>query len=229
MDQLELVLTICLYILSIVTALILGMISRRFSEQALRLGISIHVALIALAIVIYIVFPEADAWHYALLLSVCSGLSLSGWVLRSPSANTFIKAYFGSWLLSILVFLWSPSLLFYTISGHLSEFRSELEFHLGSNTYLTEQQSMLNTGKSPGGFKVIRKYGIYNKTLVRNLNFAEAPVQARLEEIRADSMVIHATLADGRIQSIGFHPGMKKNSIVRKPGNKPLQQAPPHP
>lgn len=229
MDQLELVLTICLYILSIVTALILGMISRRLSEQGLRLGLSIHVALIALTVVFLFAFPEAQAWHYTMLLAVCTGLSLSGWILRSSAGKKIVKAYFGVFLLSIPVFLWSPSLLFYSISGHLSEFRPELEFHLGSNTYLTEQQSMLNTGRAPTGFKVIRKYGIYNKTLVRNLNFGQTPLQARLEEIRPDSMVIHATLANGRTQSIGFKPGMKKNSIVRKPVQRPSLQTPPQP
>lgn len=225
MDQLQLVLTICLYILSIVAALILGLISRRFSDSALRLGLCIHAGLIALTFLFFLVFAEISTWHYLLLLSVCSGLALSGWVLRSPTVNKLLKAYIGAWLLSIPIFLWSPSLLFYSISGHLSDYRPELEFHLGSNTFLTEQQSMLNTGTSPGVFKVIRKYGIYNKTLVRNLDFGLTPVQARLEEIGQDSMVIHATLADGTSRSIGFHPGMKKNTITRKP--QPLNPARP--
>lgn len=221
MDQIELVLTICLYILSIVAALILGMISKRFSEPALRLGLSIHVGLIALTLLFFLAFVEISTWHYLMLLSVCSGLALSGWVLRSPTVHKALKAYFGAWLLTVLLFLWSPSLLFYTISGHLSDYRPELEFHLGSNTFLTEQQSMLNTGTSSGRFKVIRKYGIYNKTLVRNLDFGQTPVQARLEEISQDSMVIHAALADGSTRSLGFNPGMKKNSIVRKPVRQP--------
>lgn len=217
MDQLQLILTICLYILSIVATLILGMVSGRFGPAAFRLGMAIHGGLLGLTALFYLAFREIPAWHYLLLTSVCSGLALSGWALRSPTLNRAWKTYFAAWLISIPVFLWSPSLLFYSISGHLSEYRPELEIHLGSNTYLTEQQSMLNTGETPSGFKVIRKYGIYNKTLVRNLDFGRTPVQARLEEVDKDSLVIHATLSDGSSRSIGFNPGMKKNTITRKP------------
>lgn len=222
MDATILIFTICLYILSIVSGLLLGMISGKFKPDDFKKPFIFHIVLIAAAIAFQLFIPGEEASDYILLTAICSGVSLSGWVLRSRYHRMLIKIYFSVYLLSIPIFLWSPSLLFYSISGHYSDYRPEHELHMSSNYYLTEQQSMLKKYQRKTSYKIIRKFGIYNKTLIRNIPFEVPPVEASLEEINPDSMVLHTRNADGSRLDYGFKPGMKKNIIERKSNNKQI-------
>ncbi len=220
MNPLQLIVTICAYILAVVFSLLLGMAARRFSADTFRLPAALHGILLFLYATFAVVFSGFSWTGYFLLAALCSGLSLSVWALRNKDLPWAFKAYFGAYLLSLLVFLWSPSLLFYSISGNLDKYRPEQQFHLEGNTFLVEQQSMLNHDTLATRYKVIRKYGIYNKTLVRNLDFGERVTTVSLDSMHADTIVLSTTLRSGQIKKTGFRPGIKKNTITRKVGTQ---------
>ncbi|MFM9008116.1 MAG: hypothetical protein ACKOQY_02645 [Bacteroidota bacterium] len=216
MNAILLVTTICSYILSIVLSLLLGMISRRLNPNGLRVGLALNGCLLALALMAFLTgYPNGMAGPL-LLGGVCSGLALSGWALRNTLLPFALRLYLGSYLISVIVFMWSPSLLFYTISGHFNEYRPEHQVHLRGNHYLVEQQSMLQGTPGEGGYKVIRKYGIYNKTLTRDLHPRAIPRTASLTELGPDSLRIDLRYDDSSTESIHFRSGMKRNRIERR-------------
>lgn len=214
MNILQLVLTICLYIISLVLAMILAMVSRRWPGEKIRLPLALHALLLLLAVVFGILFKGADWTGYFLILTVCSGLALSGWAIRNKSLAMPWRLYLALYLLSIVMFLWSPSQLFYLISGNSEKYRKEQQFHLGKNYWLVEQNSMFSSGKEPAQYKFIQKYGIYNKTWVRNIDFGQSISKVSKLQFSEDTLVLQAEVGDSVITA-GFKPGMKKNRISK--------------
>ncbi len=149
MGLLELIITICVYILSLVLALLLGMAGKKFRNESIRLPLAFHLVLLSLTLIFFLSFPAQEMSKYLLLFSVCSGLSLSAWAIRNSSLNMLFRIYLASYLLSLFVFLWSPALLFYSISGNYQKFRNEQAFNLKDNYYLVEQQSMVRSLNTP--------------------------------------------------------------------------------
>ncbi|MCE2847476.1 MAG: hypothetical protein LW707_10710 [Sphingobacteriales bacterium] len=216
MNAILLVTTICSYILSVVVSLLLGMISKRLNPNGLRIGLALHGSFVALTVLALLSGFPTGTTGPLMLVAVCSGLALSGWGLRNTLLPLPLRVYLGSFLLSIAVFIWSPSLLFYTISGHFEEYRPEHQVHLRGNHFLVEQQSMLQGTPGEGGYKVIRKFGIYNKTLTRDLHPRAIPRSASLTELGPDSLRIDLSYDDGSSESIQFRSGMKRNRIERR-------------
>lgn len=216
MNPLLLIVTICLYVISVVFALLSGMAAKRIRPGKILMPMAIHLVLVFTGTVFLALLPEEPLSHYLLLCGICTGVALSGWALRNETLAVFFRVYLGCYLLSLPLFLWSPSLLFYIISGSHSEFREEQQIHLSNNYHLIEQQSMLANKGEPIRYKVVRKFGIYNQTLARNLDFGEPLRTASLEKISKDTMIISVTTVSSRKDTIGFRPGMKKSVITRK-------------
>jgi hypothetical protein len=141
-------------------------------------------------------------------------LLLSGKFLRDRLAPKLMRFYFGLFLLSVPVFLYSPSLLFYFVSGNINEYKSPIEFYLAENLYAVEQQSMLASDQSQIEFKIIRKFGIYNKTLSRNINFGKHVVKINLLSLNDDSISIRGYYLDGASLDLHLKTGLQKNSIT---------------
>lgn len=221
MNPILLIITICLYVISVVFALLSGMAAKRIRPGKILMPMAFHIVLVFTGTVFLALIPEEPVSHYLLLCGVCSGVALSGWALRNESLAGFLRIYLACYLLSLPLFLWSPSLLFYVISGSYSEYREEQQIHLNSNYHLIEQQSMLVNNGAPIRYKVVRKFGIYNQTLARNLDFGEPLKSARLMEISKDTMIIAVTTVSAKSDTIGFRPGMKKSVITRKKRDDP--------
>jgi hypothetical protein len=66
-------------------------------------------------------------------------------------------------------------------------------------------------------YKIIRKFGIYNKTLARDVDFGERLHDIKLIELTADTLILDGVLPDHSLKRVGLKPGMKKNTITRKP------------
>lgn len=214
MNIILLVCSICGYILALVLAMILAMVMRKVPGEKIRMPLAIHAVLLLLAISFGLLFRQEYWTGYFWLLCVCSGLALSGWAIRNKSLALPFRIYLGLYLLSVPAFLWSPSRLFYTISGNASLYRSEQQFHLGSNYWLVEQNSMFSSGDEPAQYKFIQKYGIYNKTWVRNIDFGQRIERASLIRFSEDTLLLEAGVRDSII-NLGFTPGMKKNRISK--------------
>ena len=216
MDPILLVFTICLYILSLVVSLLLGMTSRRFAAESIRFPFAVHAILIFLSIVFLVSFSGQLVGNYLLLLGVCSGIALGGWAIRNTWLAWPLRIYLFAFLLTIPVFLWTPSSVFYAISGNYDKWKPEQEFNLESNVFLVEQQSMLQE-QTKVRYKVIRKFGIYNKTLIRDVDFGSRLSTARLIELTADTLILEGINQTRESIRLGLKPGMKKNTITRKP------------
>ncbi len=217
MHALQLIPTICFFIISIVLSLLLALMSRKFQPESIRLPLAFHLVLASFTLVFSFTFPGQVISEYLLLFTVCSGLALAGWALRNSYPGLLLKIYLGIYLVTIPVFFWSPSLLFYTISGNYGLYHPEQEFKLRADYYLMEQQSMLKARELPVRYKVIQKFGIYNKTLARDLDFGKTLARARLIELTEDTLIIEGQTADNQKSRIGLKPGMNKNKIIRKP------------
>ena len=218
MNPVQLIITICFFIISLVASLLLGMTSRKFRNESIRLPLAIHGITAFFAIVFYFIFYGHPIGEYLLLFTICSGVILSGWAIRNTYPVLPVRIYLISYLLTVLLFLWSPSLLFYTISGNYRLYRPEQQFNLKSNYFLVEQQSMMTNGDMPVRYKVIRKFGIYNKTLARDLDFGGRLKDAGLVQLNDDTVIVDGVFPDKQHHMIGFRPGMVKNQITRKPG-----------
>lgn len=223
MDTIQLILTICFYIISFVLALLLAMTSRKLRDDSIRLPFATHLLLAFLTIVFSFTFPGQSISEYLLLFTVCSGVALSLWALRNRYLSLPVKVYLGAYLLTILLFFWSPSLLFYSISGNFGLYRPEQQFNLSSNYYLVEQQSMIRNENLPVLYKVIQKFGIYNKTIARDLDFGNVLSAAKLVTMNPDTLIIEGRYANQQRARIGTKPGMKSNQISRKPSKQSIQ------
>ena len=65
-------------------------------------------------------------------------------------------------------------------------------------------------------YKIIRKFGIYNKTLVRNVDFKNRLVNIKPLILTADSIAVRGYLTSGDSIDVGFIPGVKKEKITIK-------------
>ncbi len=150
-----LICTIIFYILSLVGALLLSMSVKKISSSRIRQLIRLHFSTLLITILFYFMLREDTIYHSFFLLTCCTGIASSGLVMRSAGTKPLLKIYFGAYLLSILLFLYSPSLLFYFISGNIQQFSPNQEIKLKENCYLVRQQSMLTTPDEIPHYKVI--------------------------------------------------------------------------
>jgi hypothetical protein len=187
--------------------------------RTIRIPIIIHTSLLALSCIFWLggIFPDLLPW--LILSAFCSGLSIAGWVLRSGHLQVPVRIYFGLYFASVLLFLISPSRLFYTITGKSAVYRSEKEFKLRDNYYLVEQQSLLSASKTIENWKVIQKFGLYKKTIRRDVRFNGSPDSVRLIRMEPDTMIIRAYYQTSGItdsSQSGFLPNVKKQSITKQ-------------
>jgi hypothetical protein len=216
MGAIQLILTICLYIISIVLSLLLAITSRKFRDESIRMPLALHLVLAIFTVIFAFTFPGQPISEYLMLFAVCSGLSLSVWALKNQYLSLPVKLYLGAYLLTIGLFFWSPSLLFYSISGNYGIYRKEQQFNLKENYYLVEQQSMIKTIDLPVRYKVIQKFGIYNKTLARDLDFGNTLASAALVTLNDDTLIIEGQYINSQKTRIGIRPGFKSKQITRK-------------
>ena len=91
-------------------------------------------------------------------------------------------------------------------------------FNIKENYYLVEQQSMLSMNSKKVNYKMIQKYGIYKKTIKRDLNFGARIKQVKATSLTKDTIVLSALLNNNIETSIGFNPKQSNKSIkqIRK-------------
>ena len=213
MNALLLITTVILYIIALVGAFVLTVLSKKFSHKTLNIFIIIHFALVLVALIAIIINIENTS-NYLMSVAFCSGLIIAGWAIRKSEKKLY-QIYFGLYFSSLLLFLYSPSLLFYSISGNFSQRRAEQEFKLTKNYYLMERQSMLQLLSNVKAYKVSQKFGIYNRTIARDIRFEGRLDSVKLVALTEDTLILQG-YTKGLIREIHLKPGMNKNQIVRK-------------
>ncbi len=170
MNNTLLVITISAYIFSIAASLILSIALRNVPIIKLKLPLLIHAMLMLLFCVLYLINHDSKLLHYLSLAFVCSGLIMAGMVIRSDAMLPF-KIYFSLYFFSIIIFIVSPSQLFKYISYSWKSNDLFKTFHIEGNYFLEEQQGMLNLTDDQIKYKVIQSFGVFHKTLARDIDF----------------------------------------------------------
>ena len=207
--------TIIFFITSLVGCLILTLSSKKVSEKNLKPAIIVHFVIGFLALLFTLLSSNIEKFNLAFF---CSGLLLSGIILRK-NYHLLLKIYFGLFLLLILFFVYSPSLLAYFISGNYSKVKSPQTINLKDNIYLAEQQSMLGLSNDFTTYKIYKKNGLYKKTLLRDIDFGGKIDSLQLINFTDDTLIIKGFL-NHRDTILYKKPGIFKKGDIRIIKNK---------
>ena len=180
MTNLQLITSLIIYILSVVAALILTIITKKNGKFPLRILLLIHFSLLLLFMATYLSGFWSTATNLFFLFFFCTGILLSG-SLINKSLNPFLRYYPILFLTSIIFFVFSPSLTirFITFNWHTDHTG---KWKLQSNYFMEEEKSMLSVSDSTTTYKITRQFGIFHKTLARNISFG-----MRLDSIRLNN------------------------------------------
>ena len=206
-----LILSICLYLMSLVASLLIGIASKRFSPTAIRIPILIHFLLLITTLLLY--FLDVQLHHSFTLITFCSGLLISVWTLRKKEHPLPIKIYFGIFLLSMILFISSPGKLFYLISGNIHQYKAEKKIDLQDNYVLIEQRSMFTVPSDSTPYKIVKQSGFYKKTLLRDILLEDEIDEGRMILANEDTIVVEFSFKSKDKQIRGFKPGNQKNTL----------------
>lgn len=167
MNSQLLIISISLYIISIIAGLILAITGKKLSYTFLKLfsyaHISFFIALIALSL---ITFQNALS-QWLIVIFFCTGMIFSGIMLRRLN-NKFIKLYFIFFPLTLILFIYSPSRFFKTVySGDISRLRSN-SIALSEN-YFIEKQDIFGETEKGFNYKIYLKKGIITETVATGI------------------------------------------------------------
>lgn len=210
-----LILTIILYILGLVAAVILAFAMKNRPADSIRFPVIAHFIFL-LIYAMMAISGVAPFRSYIVLAAFVIALAVSGWSLRSQGLHFILRIYFGLYLLSVPLFIISPSRLFFIITGNYDLYKPEKEFRLESNYYLVEQQSLFQGSADTIHYKLIRKYGLFHKTLGRDLVLPGNLKDAKLIHPLPDSTVIRAYLMENDSIDIGIRKADSGNEITKK-------------
>lgn len=171
MNSQLLIISISLYIISIIAGLILAITGKKISYTFLKLfsyaHISFFIALVALSL---ITFQNALS-QWLILIFFCTGMIFSGIMLRRLN-NKLIKLYFIFFPLTLILFIYSPTRFFKTVySGDLSKLKSN-SMAL-SNNYFIEKQDIFGETEKGFNYKIYVKKGIITETIVTGITTEE--------------------------------------------------------
>lgn len=171
MNQLLFIWAVTSYLLSLAGALLLSFFYRKLPPGFLKAFYFIHVSLL----ILWLVFSstahtlnEPGNSNYLFLFFFCSGVLVSGLVLRG-TASKLLKFYFAIYPLSAVVFLLSPSSLIGFIASGKPGAMETGSIRLYENIYLVSQQSALVPAVNSHAFKITREMGVFHKTLARDI------------------------------------------------------------
>jgi hypothetical protein len=168
MSPLLLITAIIFYILSLVISLVMMIISKNINAQWRKVILLFHLFLSAAALVSFLFFKD-DA-GIIFMIFFCFGIAAAGMVIRSSSV-LLLKIIYALFLSSVLIFLYSPSLLLSLLIQQKFPETKGTEFLLRDNYYLAKEQSLLGISKDKAKYKIIRRTGKFNKTMKRNISF----------------------------------------------------------
>jgi hypothetical protein len=157
---------IIVYILSLVIALVLVVVSKRMNPGWFRMVAGIHIVLGVFFL--FTQFTFKGEVNLAFLFFFCSGVVTSGVAFGSKAALP-LRIYFGLYSASIFVFILSPStLLNFLIHPGFSAKEKMIAVR---GNYFLEVQNAMSSDSASVQYKLIRKAGMFHRTIQRNINF----------------------------------------------------------
>lgn len=157
------------FLVSFSLALLLVATFRRESNNRLVFFALMHLMLLFAFLASLVLRNETTSPNYFFLAYVCSGLILSGLVIRS-GMHFFAKAYFSLFILTLPLFLYSPSMLVNFLLTMKYSSAHGPKFPLTGKYYL-ESQNVIREGQENILYKLVLKRGMYHQTIERDINF----------------------------------------------------------
>jgi len=165
-------LSLFIFIASLVIGLILMIGGKDMSREKFLLFFSFH-AIFFLAFVASLILKkngDVTSFNYFFMAFICSGVILCGLAWRSQ-APRILKIYFSVFGLTIPLFLVSPSILLnFLLTMNFSGTNGPV-FHLYGKYYIETQNSSVDGEEYPH-YKLVRKQGLFHKTIQRDLYFS---------------------------------------------------------
>jgi hypothetical protein len=157
------------YILSLVIALLFVFTAKKLHPGWFRMLAGIHLVLLVFFLFTFFAYDNESRPRLAFLFFFCSGIIIGGLAFGMNKAIPF-KIYFGLFDASVLLFLLSPStLLNFLITAKLGQSDDLIRV---KEKYFLEIQNTFSTGsENTIQYKLIRKTGMFHKTISRNINF----------------------------------------------------------
>jgi len=181
-------LSLFIFIASLVIGLVLMISWRNLSRERFLLLTSIHsIFLVAFLASLFLKGSVASGHNYFFTIYLCSGIVLSGLAWRSKAPKV-LRGYFSIFLVTIPLFLLSPSRLLNFL--HTMKFTNTTgaSFDLGSRFFLEEQTSTTLQDGIPV-YKVVRKNGFFYKTIQRDISFGGKLDSARVLDFQSNQFI----------------------------------------
>jgi len=172
----SLYLSLSLYILSLLVALVLVITGKKQREAWRKAALALHVLFVLLFVVYLLQKPglqEGSPFRYAFLAALCSGLVAGGFILRSEK-HWILKLYCSIYFLSLLFFLFSPSRFAAVLSRGDLAGNTPKKIHVVRNFFL-EAQHAAQAGSGKKEFKLVQEFGIFHRTIRRDIAFDSEP------------------------------------------------------
>ncbi|MFM7824410.1 MAG: hypothetical protein ACKPB3_11635 [Bacteroidota bacterium] len=209
--------TLFFYLLSVVGCLLLFLFSRNISFGTSKSIVITHFAIGFVFLLFYLLKFNTPNWIY--LSFWCTGILIAGDVARK-SFPKIAKAYFLFFLLTVPVFIVSPSRIISLVAGKGFGNPGEGRYRIIDNLYLVKTSEPVDSlGKHK--YKLIKEMGFFHKTLARGI-----PVPDKIDSISIqrnpnsdnikELLIYHHKNTD-TIQIDNFKLAPNRNQITRKP------------
>lgn len=159
-------------------SLIVLMVSPRIPVIFSYAAIALHIIFIAL----YLIYRNPAHEERTIMLFaaiICSGIIPFTLIFRR-SFPLILKIYFGVFMLSLPLFIIAPSKMLTILSMGYLNTENAHEMLLEKNYYLLKEQGLIKQNNNEATFKVVKRIGIFNKTLARNIFIGFMPDSAKI-------------------------------------------------
>ncbi len=168
-------------VLCFVISLVVLIISSKLSDNVAKAAIGLHIILLLIMLFKLTIATGSSDMNKAVYFSsfICSGILAFSFVIRKKF-STYLKLYFSIFILCFPLFLLAPSRVFTMMSLGLLNIENANEILLDKNYILAREQGMVKHEGKLSTYKVIKRMGMFNKTLARNIQFNFTPDSAKV-------------------------------------------------
>ncbi|MFM7078530.1 MAG: hypothetical protein ACKOYC_01940 [Bacteroidota bacterium] len=209
--------TLFFYLLSIIACLIVFLFNRHVSVLFSKTVIILHA--VAGIVLLYSVTSNSAIPAWISIYFWCSGIFLAGDLVRKSFPKA-LKAYFLAYLITLPVFIVSPSRIIHLVAGKGFGNPAEGRIRIIDNYFLVRTSEPVD---SNGFFrsKFIKEMGFFHKTMARDI-----PVPSKVDSTKLigkiDStlnckLVLFFEMSNDTIHLEQFKVKPKPNTITRKP------------
>jgi hypothetical protein len=209
--------TLFFYLLSIIASLIVFLFNRHVSIVFSKIIVTLH--LITGIMVLLLVFNESPITSWVSIFFWCSGIYLAGDIVRK-SFPLALKAYFIAFLLTLPVFIVSPSRIIQLVAGKGFGKPGEGRIRIVENYFLVKTSEPLDTN----GFfraKFIKEMGFFHKTMARDIPMPDkidsTELIGSIDSTLNCKLVLYHGKSNDTIFLQDFKLKPKANTITRRP------------